>query len=204
MMFFSRTAAVAHATTALFVLLWSSGAIVSKLGLAYASPFAFLLVRFLIALLAVLAVTKWAALSPPDRWAARWLAVVTGLVLLGSYQIFYLLALDLQVTPGGMATVLGVQPILTAVLLERKALRPPRLFGLLLGLAGLVLVVYQSIGVGGLSGAGVGCALLALRVSPLAPCCKNVFRAIHCAPCLCSTLPAWRFVRSSRQRSRWT
>ena len=162
MRFFSRTAAVAHATTALFVLLWSSGAIVSKLGLAYASPFAFLLVRFLIALLAVLAVTKWAALSPPDRWAARWLAVVTGLVLLGSYQIFYLLALDLQVTPGVMATVLGVQPILTAVLLERKALRPLRLFGLLLGLAGLVLVVYQSIGVGGLSGAGVGCALLAL------------------------------------------
>ncbi|WP_217477156.1 DMT family transporter [Stutzerimonas stutzeri] len=162
MMFFSRNAMVAHATIALFVLLWSSGAIVSKLGLAYASPFAFLLVRFLIALLAVLAVTRVAAVSLPDGWRARWLALITGVVLLGSYQIFYLLALDFHVTPGVMATLLGVQPILTAVLTERAALRPLRLFGLSLGLAGLVLVVYQSVGVGGLSGAGVGCAILAL------------------------------------------
>ncbi|QGZ31656.1 DMT family transporter [Stutzerimonas stutzeri] len=162
MMFRSCNSLVAHATTALFVLLWSSGAIVSKWGLMYASPFAFLLVRFLIALAAVMVVARLASLSLPEGWKARGAALATGLVLLGSYPIFYLLALDLQVTPGVMATVLGVQPILTAVLVERKKLRPLRLFGLLLGLSGLVLVVYQSLGMEGLSIAGMACALLAL------------------------------------------
>ena len=153
---------VAYATTVLFVLLWSSGAIVSKWGLAYASPFAFLLVRFVIAFVALVVVMRLASLSLPESKRARWFALATGVVLLGSYQIFYLLALDLQVTPGVMATLLGVQPILTAVLLERKGLRPMRLLGLLLGLVGLVLVVYHSLGVGGLSWTGVACALLAL------------------------------------------
>jgi drug/metabolite transporter (DMT)-like permease len=161
MTFLSRNNLVAYATTGVFVLLWSSGAIVSKWGLAYASPFAFLLVRFVIALMALAVVMRLASLSLPEG-RARGFALATGLVLLGSYQIFYLLALDFQVTPGVMATLFGVQPILTAVLLELKRLRPLRLFGLLLGLGGLVLVVYQSLGVGGLSWSGVACALLAL------------------------------------------
>lgn len=158
----SRNNLVAGATTTLFVLLWSSGAIVSKWGLAYASPFAFLLVRFIIALAALIAITRLASMSLPKGSRARGYALATGLVLLGCYQIFYLLALDLQVTPGIMATLLGVQPILTAVLLERQRLGPVRLLGLVLGLIGLTLVVYRSLGVDGLSWWGVGCALLAL------------------------------------------
>jgi len=50
---FSKNALLATASTSLFVLLWSSGAIFSKLGLAHASPFAFLLIRFAIALCAL-------------------------------------------------------------------------------------------------------------------------------------------------------
>lgn len=45
MSFFNKASVASAATTSLFVLLWSSGAIVSKLGLAHASPFAFLLLR---------------------------------------------------------------------------------------------------------------------------------------------------------------
>src|SRR5690606_39545186 len=48
----------AHGATALFVLLWSSGAIFSKWALAYASPFAFLVLRFSLALLALLALAR--------------------------------------------------------------------------------------------------------------------------------------------------
>jgi len=50
----SRSATMAafasHGATALFVLLWSAGAIFSRLGLAHASPFAFLTFRFALAL----------------------------------------------------------------------------------------------------------------------------------------------------------
>lgn len=60
-----------------------------------------------------------------------------------------------------MATIMGVQPILTAVLMERSR-SWTRLFGLSLGLTGLILVVYQGIGLGGMSLAGMVFGLLAL------------------------------------------
>ena len=158
---FSKTSVASAATTCLFVLLWSSGAIVSKLGLAQASPFAFLLLRSALALIGVLLVGPLLGLRfPRSRWAEL-LALGTGCVLLGAYQIFYLLALDTQVTPGIMATVMGVQPILTVVLMERQR-SWSRVFGLGLGLAGLVMVVYQGINLGGVSLAGMLFALLAL------------------------------------------
>ena len=157
----SKESALAAASTCLFVLLWSSGAIFSKWGLAHASPFAFLLMRFAIAFMALLLIMPLMKFQMPRGSTAVGYALATGVVLLGAYQIFYLLALDLKVTPGVMATVMGVQPILTAVIMERKH-SFSRSLGLLLGLVGLVLVVYQGIGLAGLSWAGMLYALLAL------------------------------------------
>lgn len=157
----SKESALAAASTCLFVLLWSSGAIFSKWGLAHASPFAFLLMRFAIAFMALLLIMPLMKFQMPRGSTAVGYALATGVVLLGAYQIFYLLALDLKVTPGVIATVMGVQPILTAVIMERRH-SFSRSLGLLLGLVGLVLVVYQGIGLAGLSWAGILYALLAL------------------------------------------
>jgi len=158
---FSKDSVASVASTVLFVLLWSSGAIFSKWGLAHASAFAFLLCRFAIALVALLMLVPLLKLRLPTTRQGLGYAIATGLVLLGAYQIFYILALSLKVTPGVMATVMGVQPILTAVLVERRH-SLTRLFGLCLGLAGLVLVVFQSIGIAGMSWAGMAFALLAM------------------------------------------
>ena len=157
----SKDSALAAASTSLFVLLWSSGAIFSKWGLAHASPFAFLLIRFAIALLALVLLIPLMKFQMPRGRKAIGYALATGMVLLGAYQIFYLLALDLKVTPGVMATVMGVQPILTAVIMERRH-SFSRSLGLGLGPTGLILVVYQGIGLAGLSWAGMLYALLAL------------------------------------------
>ncbi len=157
----SKESALAAVSTSLFVLLWSSGAIFSKWGLAHASPFAFLLIRFAIALLALVLLIPLMKFQLPRGFKGIGYALATGAVLLGAYQIFYLLALDLKVTPGVMATVMGVQPILTAVILERRH-SFSRSLGLLLGLGGLILVVYQGIGLAGLSWTGMLYALLAL------------------------------------------
>lgn len=157
----SKNALLAAASTSLFVLLWSSGAIFSKLGLAHASPFAFLLIRFAIALFALVLLIPLLKFKLPRTGKPMLYAVTTGLVLLGAYQIFYLLALQMSVTPGVMATLMGVQPILTVVLMERQR-SWSRLFGLVLGLVGLVMVVYQGIGLAGMSLAGMVCGLLAL------------------------------------------
>jgi drug/metabolite transporter (DMT)-like permease len=157
----SKQSVAATASTSVFVLLWSSGAIFSKLGLAHASPFAFLLIRFAIALMGLVVLVPILKLKLPRPGKPLLYAAATGLVLLGAYQIFYLLALDLNVTPGVMATIMGVQPILTVVLMERQR-SWRRLFGLGLGLAGLIMVVYQGIGLAGMSLAGMVFGLLAL------------------------------------------
>ena len=120
---FSKASVASAATTSLFVLLWSSGAIASKLGLAQASPFAFLLLRSALALAGLLMVSPLLGLRWPRGRGAVLRALGTGCVLLGAYQIFYLLALNTHVTPGIMATVMGVQPILTVVLMERQRSR---------------------------------------------------------------------------------
>lgn len=157
----NRSSLAALASTSLFVLLWSSAAIISKWGLAHASPMVFLIARFGTALVALLILSPLIGLRwPRERRQVRH-AVLTGLVMLGIYPIFYLMALDLHVTPGVIATVLGVQPMLTSFLLERRH-SPARLGGLALGLIGLMMVVYQSIGLSGLTFAGLACCLLAL------------------------------------------
>lgn len=158
---FSKESVASAATATLFVLLWSSAAIFSKWGLAHASAFAFLLCRFAIALTALVLLIPVLKLRLPTTGKGLGYAFATGLVLLGAYQSFYILALSSKVTPGVMATVMGVQPILTVVLMERR-FSLSRLFGLVLGLAGLVLVVFQSISMAGMSILGMLFAVLAL------------------------------------------
>lgn len=144
----NKTAWTTYGSTALFVLLWSSGAIFARLGLDHASAFAFLVLRFALALgvLLILGIYQrsWQRGWLPAR-GSRARVAVTGLLLLGSYSICYLLALDHGVTPGVLATVLGAQPILTLLLLERR-FGVSRLMGLCLALIGLVLVINQGTG----------------------------------------------------------
>ena len=108
-MSFNRNAWAAHGSTSLFVLLWSGGAIFAKWGLAHASAFGFLLLRFVLALTVLLAIC-----AGRRRWlpapGTRVSVALTGFLLIGCYSICYLLALDHGVTPGVLATLLGAQP----------------------------------------------------------------------------------------------
>ncbi|RBL82423.1 EamA family transporter [Streptomyces cavourensis] len=160
-MSFNRNSWTAYGSTPLFVLLWSGGAIFAKWGLAHASAFGFLLARFILALavLCVLVGLRRGPLLPAP--GTRGIVALTGLLLIGSYSICYLLALDHGITPGVLATLLGAQPILTLALMERRY-PPARLAGLFLAMCGLVMVVYQSIGLARFSVAGMGFAFAAL------------------------------------------
>ncbi|CAB3723546.1 hypothetical protein LMG3458_04191 [Achromobacter deleyi] len=160
-MSFNRNTWTAYGSTTLFVLLWSGGAIFAKWGLAHASAFGFLLARFILALavLCVLVRLRRGPLLPAP--GTRGIVALTGLLLIGSYSICYLLALDHGITPGVLATLLGAQPILTLALMERRY-PPARLAGLFLALCGLVMVVYQSIGMARFSVAGMVFAFAAL------------------------------------------
>jgi len=152
----------AFGPTSLFVLLWSSGAFFSKLGLQYASPLAFLASRFALALavlLLALALMRRPWLPAPGT---RLRVAATGLFLIGGYALCHLLALDHGLTPGVLTVVLGVQPILTLALLERQSFSGRRLAGLLLALAGLVVVVYDSVVLARFTASAVAFAFVAL------------------------------------------
>ncbi|WP_206244387.1 DMT family transporter [Novosphingobium terrae] len=125
--------------TSAFVLLWSSGAIISEIGLQHGSPFGLLILRYGLAL----AVLTLAAILNrqllPARGSRSRVAFI-GFAIAGVYSVCYLLAMDHGVTPGALATILGIQPILTMLITERKV-GPMRLLGLLLALGGLAMVV---------------------------------------------------------------
>jgi drug/metabolite transporter (DMT)-like permease len=135
---FNRYASALLPTTA-FVLLWSSGAIVSEIGLRHGSPFALLILRYAIAFAVLVGFALWSGTPLPERGTRRRNALI-GFLIAGLYSAFYLLALDNGITPGALATLLGVQPILTIFLTEQRV-TGPRLFGLVCALAGLALVV---------------------------------------------------------------
>jgi drug/metabolite transporter (DMT)-like permease len=145
----------------LFVLLWSAGALFAKWGITNASPFLFSVMRFLLAItvLAIIAIFTRQPILP--RPGTRWRVARVGFVLSGLYAIAYLLALAKGVTPGILATILGIQPILTLAITERPLSRR-RLAGLVIALCGLVLVVFESILRAQLEIAGIGFALMAL------------------------------------------
>lgn len=146
--------------TALFVLLWSSGAIFSRWGLDHASAFVLLVLRFGVAL-ACLALLGWRERCWLPLPGTRAAVAGTGLLLVGGYSCTYFLALDAGLTPGALATILGVQPIATLLLQERRA-PALRWLGLALALGGLVLVVLDSLLRARVSPAGLGWALAAL------------------------------------------
>lgn len=125
--------------TTAFVLLWSSGAIVSEIGLRHGSPFALLILRYAIAFAVLVALAAFNGTLLPERGTRRRNALI-GFLIAGLYSAFYLLALDNGITPGALATLLGVQPILTIFLTERRV-TAPRLLGLICALVGLALVV---------------------------------------------------------------
>lgn len=100
----------------IFVLLWSTGFIGSKLGAPYIEPFAFLSVRFAMVLpvLALIAVASGA--SWPRGMRAWGHAILAGALIHGVYLggIFY--AIDNGMPAGVTALVLGLQPLMTALI----------------------------------------------------------------------------------------
>lgn len=143
-----------QATTAIIVLLWGSAAIFTRWGLDNASPMALLVFRFLIALVALapLAIVRRRWLPAPGT---RLQTAATGLMLIGGYSVCYFEAMANGVTPGLIATIMGIQPILTLCVVERR-LQGRRLSGLLIALAGLVLLVWRSLAASPMAMAMVG------------------------------------------------
>ncbi|WP_445405954.1 DMT family transporter [Acinetobacter pittii] len=149
-----------QSATSIFVLIWGSAAIFTRWGLDNASPIALLILRFSTALIALSLLAIFRKQLLP-KYGTRKQVLLTGLLIIAGYSICYFKAMAHGVTPGLMATIMGIQPILTLCLLE-KNLQKERLFGLFIALAGLILLVWKSLTMSFIAPIGIFFALAAL------------------------------------------
>ena len=140
---FERLAA--RAAPAIFVVLWSTGFVATKYVLNSAEPLTYLSIRMacvvgLMAIIAALARPKW-----PDR-AGIGHSIVAGLLVHGFYLGGTAVAIAHSIPAGLSALIPGLQPILTSTLANRwlgERVTPLQWTGLLLGLAGVVLILHN-------------------------------------------------------------
>lgn len=133
------------ATPLLFVLIWSTGFIVARFGLPHAPALTFLLLRYA-GVLAVLSPLLWLLRSPWPRGQA-WHIAIAGVMVQAGYLSGVWCAIKLGMPAGLSALIVGLQPLLTgfAAPLVGEPVRPRQWLGLLLGLAGVALVVSEKL-----------------------------------------------------------
>ena len=132
----------------LFVLLWSTGFIGVKYGVPYAPPFYFLAIRMAIASLLLFIAISFLRKSQPITRSIIWPSTMIGLTLHGAYLGGCFFAVSRGMPAGVAALIVSLQPVLVS-LFAAKYLNEPlnarAIFGLILGLIGLVVVVLPRI-----------------------------------------------------------
>ncbi|MBS0428245.1 MAG: DMT family transporter [Proteobacteria bacterium] len=190
-----------RAMPAVFVLIWSTGFIVARYAMPHAPPLKFLAVRYALSSACFLAWVMAAGVAwPRSRTQALHLAV-TGVLMQAGYLGGVWAAVKAGMGSGLVALLVGIQPVLTAVWMSFHGGRiaPRQWLGLVLGFAGLALVVARKLGQGGeVSALTLSLALLALlsitagtlyQKRFVAPCDVRSASAVQQLAALAVTLP---------------
>ncbi len=133
----------------LFLLLWSAGFAIAKIGLLHAGPFTLLALRYLIAVLVLLPLIPILKPDLPKGRAALDIAV-TGFLIQVVYFGFCYVAFTIGVSAGGVAIIVCLQPILVSLIapwMVGERVSRLRWVGLALGLGGAVTVILARSGI---------------------------------------------------------
>lgn len=191
-----------RAMPAVFVLIWSTGFVVARLGMPHAPLFGFLAWRYALSVMLLLA---WVGVSragwPRGRSQWRHLAV-TGMLMHGGYLGGVWAAVKGGLGAGTAALIVGLQPLLTAVWMSMRGpghhVGTRQWLGLLLGLAGLLLVVLHRLGSGQATAANLALAVGALasitagtlyQKGRVAPCDVRTAAVVQLLAALAVTAP---------------
>jgi len=157
----------------LFVLLWSSAFIGAKFGLPDAEPMTFLAIRFAL-VAALFAMIALALRSPwPASWRQAGHIAVVGALVQGIYLSGVFVAIDRGLPAGLASLIVGLQPILTALLAGRllgERVRGRQWIGLALGIAGVAMVLGERLEATALDPVGLatcGFGLIAISLGTL-------------------------------------
>ena len=162
-----------------FVTIWGSGFLATKIGLQHAAPFTFLSLRFAFG---ILCLTVLVLLLKP-RWPATRVelghVIVAGLLMhavhLGGSHYSQYLGLSAGIT----AVLLSVQPLLTALFAMRwmrERLNALQWAGIVIGLAGVTLIVWHKIDVR----EATWSALTAVAVSVAGVTAGTLYQRVYC------------------------
>jgi drug/metabolite transporter (DMT)-like permease len=163
----ARQGAWLNAMPAVFVLIWSTGFVVARLGMPHAPPMGFLAWRYA---LSIVAIGVWIVLARGVQWPrdrAQWLHLgVLGTLQHAGYLGGVWAAVKLGMPAGLAALIVCLQPVLTAAWLSWRSsahrVTPHQWLGLWLGLGGLTLVLWRR-----MHGGELGVASLALAIGAL-------------------------------------
>ncbi len=148
-----------------FVAVWGSGFLATKVGLQYAGPFTFLSLRYSFGLACLVPLLVWMRPDWPRSPRELFHVLVAGLLmhavqLSGSHYSQYL-----GLSAGATALILAAQPLITAAIAWRwlgERLAPAQWAGVLVGLAGVTLVIWHKLDVHALSLGGLAAVAIAL------------------------------------------
>jgi drug/metabolite transporter (DMT)-like permease len=152
------------AMPSVFVLIWSTGFIVAKYAAPHAPPLTFLLYRFagaIAVLLPIILVMR----APWPRTLAAWRDIaLVGVLLQATYLGGVWMAIALGMPAGVSALLVGTQPLFTALFAFTIGERATRLqwIGLLLGFAGIALVLSDRLTLAGVGPLALTTNLVAL------------------------------------------
>lgn len=153
------------AAPSVFLILWSAGFGVAKLGLQHSAPITLLALRY-VCVLVVLAPFALILRPPLPKTARAWFDVgFVGFLIQVVYFGLCYVAFKSGVSAGGVAIIVCLQPILVALVAPRligETVNRLAWLGLALGLAGAVVVILARSQVAAESGFGIACTALAL------------------------------------------
>lgn len=148
---------------ATFVVLWATGFIGARYAMPWAEPFTFLAIRFVLAAILFAGLTVLLGSRKATREDALH-AVVAGVLMHGVYLGAVFWAIHRGMPAGLSALIVGLQPLITAVLAGKflgEAILPRHWAGLAVGLVGVIIVLWPKLGT---MGGGVTAATLAASI----------------------------------------
>jgi len=149
-----------------FVVLWATGFIGARYAMPWSEPFTFLAARFLIAAAILLLIALAIGARPANRREALH-SLIAGALMHGGYLGAVFWAIKHGMPAGISALIVGLQPLVTAVMagtvLGEKIL-PRHWLGLAIGFVGVVIVLSPKLGQvsGGITAATLAAAIFSV------------------------------------------
>jgi len=180
-----------------FVVLWATGFIGARYAMPWAEPFTFLAIRFVLAALILAGLTILLGSRRATRAEALH-ATIAGMLMHGVYLGAVFWAIHRGMPAGLSALIVGLQPLITAVLAGKflgEAILPRHWAGLAVGLIGVIIVLWPKLGTMG--GGVTPATLIASLISVLGMSAGTIWQKRYASGGDLVSATMWQYVGGS-------